>query len=122
MMVFAAPGTGKSLLAQHAPSWFREFKNEKLRAMALKDPLIVCTSFNSNTKFYCVNEAADGNAALSRRLLASYFGLEHLTDVQTSLGRLPRFNQCLDAIVRDHRAHHPDTQKEGHHPCVPRRG
>jgi hypothetical protein len=35
-----------------------------------------------------------------------------LTDVQTSLGRLPRFKVCLDAIVRDHRAHHPDTQKE----------
>jgi hypothetical protein len=112
MMVFAAPGTGKSLLAQHAPSWFRESKNEKLRAVALKDPLIVCTSFNSNTKFDYVNEAVDGNAALSRRLIASYFGLEDFTDVQTSLGRLPKFSQCLDAIVRDHRARHPDTQKD----------
>jgi hypothetical protein len=35
-----------------------------------------------------------------------------LISVQTSLGRLPKFKVCLDAIVRDHRAHRPDTQKE----------
>jgi hypothetical protein len=112
MTVFAAPGTGKSLLAQHAPSWFRESKNEKLRAMAIKDLLVVCTSFNGNTKFNHVFEAADGNAALSRRLVASYFGLEDLISVQMSLGPLPAFKECLDAIVRDHRARHPDMQKE----------
>ena len=107
----SAPGTGKSLLAQTVPTWLKESHDPKLRAMATKDPLIVCISFNSDTKFNAVSEASDGNNALSWRLLASYFG-QIKESVIAGLGRLPLFNVCLDAIVKDHRARHPYIKEE----------
>jgi hypothetical protein len=106
LLCFAAPGTGKSRLAESGAKFLSESKNDELRRMAQDDTLAIHISFNGNTKY---DKETDHKASqsLGLRVLSSYFGFDWgILKGGNFLSGLT-LESCLQAVLLHHRRNFP---------------
>eukprot|EP00808_Paulinella_micropora_P030802 g8873.t1 len=101
LICFATAGTGKSRLAQEAlPLLQQHVEHPELRALLRNSSVAVHVTFNGGTKVDRWDRENGAQAALSARVLASYFGVE--IESLRFLRRI-ELRAALDCILLDFR-------------------
>eukprot|EP00808_Paulinella_micropora_P030034 g48185.t1 len=101
LICFATAGTGKSRLAQDALPLLQKYvENRELCALLQNSAVSVHVTFNGGTKVDLWDRENGAQAALSARILASYFGLE--IESLRFLRRI-ELRTALDCILLDFR-------------------
>ena len=111
LIAFAAPGTGKSRLAQSLPDALKTCGDPELETLARNDTLTILISFNGDTK-YDENFDKSASSSIGVRALASYFGFPWDVLMREPFVSKITLKMCLETILKHHRRDFPEGAPE----------